>query len=470
MNYSSKESITVKKYDTVVIGGGPGGYVAAIRAAQLGKKTALVEARELGGTCLNRGCIPSKTLLRHAEVIENIEKAKSWGIETGPVTLSLSKMLKRKDQVIEKLRNGISYLLQRGKIDVFNGFGEVEGNRKITIKSKDREERISYVRLILATGSSPVTPGIPGLKDAAYYTSDTIFDMDSIPKSIVIVGGGIIGVEFACIFSNLKVPVTIVEMGERIIAGEDPDASKALAKALKKKGVRILTDTRVTEIVTNTGEQAVVVEKPGGRKDSLQADAILLSIGRTPNTTAFNTLNLDMNGPFVKVDSEMKTSDPSVFAVGDVVGGWQLAHAASAEGLIAAANAAGGKEEVQYKVVPRCVYTSPEIASVGITEEEAAKQGLSYKVVKVDHAGNGKALAMDEKEGFVKLIADTTYGEILGVTMVGPHVTEMIAEPSAFIHLEGTVDEMATMIHPHPTVSESLYEAAASWLGRGVHH
>jgi dihydrolipoamide dehydrogenase len=460
----------VKKYDIVVIGGGPGGYVAAIRAAQQGKKVALVEAQDLGGTCLNRGCIPSKTLLRHSEVIEQIEKAKSWGIETGPVTLSLSKMLERKEQVILKLRNGISFLLKKGKIDVLNGYGEVKKDGKIVVKTEGKEETLSTEKIIIATGSSPVIPAIPGLDQASYYTSDTIFNIDTIPGSLVIVGGGIIGVEFACIFSSLKVPVTIVEMGDRIVPSEDKDASKALSQSLKKKGVTILTNAKVKEVTSSEGKQAVQVEGDNGRTESIDCDAILLSVGRKPNTSAFAELNLEMHGPFVKVDREMKSSHPSVYAVGDVVGGWQLAHVASAEGLIAAANASGEKEEMDYKVVPRCVYTSPEIASVGITEEEAKKQGRPYKVVKIDHAGNGKALALDEKEGFVKLIADTKYGEILGVTMVGPHVTEMIAEPSAFMHLEGTVEEMASMIHPHPTVSESLYEAAASWLGKGIHH
>jgi dihydrolipoamide dehydrogenase len=460
----------VKKYEIVVIGGGPGGYVAAIRAAQQGKKVALVEAQDLGGTCLNRGCIPSKTLLRHSEVIEQIEKAKSWGIETGPVTLSLTKMLERKKQVIQKLRNGISFLLKKGKIDLLNGYGEVKKDGKIVVKTEGKEETLSTEKIIIATGSSPVIPAIPGLDQASYYTSDTIFNIDTIPGSLVIVGGGIIGVEFACIFSSLNVPVTIVEMGDRIVPGEDKDASKALSQSLKKKGVTILTNAKVKEVTSSEGKQAVQVEGDNGRTESIDCDALLLSVGRKPNTSAFAELNLEMNGPFVKVDREMKSSHPSVYAVGDVVGGWQLAHVASAEGLIAAANASGEKEEMDYKVVPRCVYTSPEIASVGITEEEAKKQGRPYKVVKIDHAGNGKALALDEKEGFVKLIADTKYGEILGVTMVGPHVTEMIAEPSAFMHLEGTVEEMASMIHPHPTVSESVYEAAASWLGKGIHH
>lgn len=457
-------------YEVVVLGGGPGGYVAAIRAAKLGKKVALIEARELGGTCLNRGCIPSKTLLRHAEVIETIEKAKQWGIETGEMTFSLSKMLDRKDAVIQQLRNGISYLLKQGKIDVYQGIGNLEENGKIAVQLAEKKEIIRGEKIILATGSRPLVPAIDGIEEAAYFTSDTIFDIEKIPESMVIIGGGIIGVELACIFASLNVPVSIVEMSDRIVPSEEPEASKALAKALKKKQITILTSTKVVRVEQRDGSQLIHVKSDNGKAQILDTEAILIAVGRSPNTSAFDNLNLEMEGSFVKVDSAMQTSNPSIYAVGDVTGGWQLAHVASAEGVVAAANAAGETETVDYRMVPRCVYTSPEIASVGLTEADAKRQGIDYKVVRVDHAGNGRALAQDEKEGFTKLIAGTKYGEILGVLMVGPHVTEMIAEPSAFIHLEGTVDELASMIHAHPTISESLYEAAASWIGKGVHH
>ncbi|WP_298834390.1 dihydrolipoyl dehydrogenase [uncultured Planococcus sp.] len=460
----------MKTYEVAVVGGGPAGYVAAIRAAKLGRTVALVEARELGGTCLNRGCIPSKTLLRHAEVIESIEKAKSWGIETGPVTVSLSKMMERKDEVIQKLRTGIAYLMKQGKIDVLNGYGEVQADGVIQVDLNGNQETIKADKIILATGSKPIVPPIPGLERGNFHTSDTIFDITEIPASLVIVGGGIIGVEFACIFAAIGVPVTIIEMSGSIVPSEDPQAAKVLAKSLKKKGITILTSTKVTAVEQGDEARLIHVEDENGHKETVQTDMILLSVGRSPNTSAFNSLELEMNGPFVKVNEKMATSLPNIYAAGDLVGNWQLAHVASAEGLVAAANAAGQEETIDYHVVPRCVYTNPEIASVGMTEEEAEQKGIPFKVVKVDHAGNGKALTLDEKEGFTKLIADTTYGEILGVSMVGPHVTEMIAEPSAYMRLEGTVDELATMIHAHPTVSESLYEAAASWLGRGVHH
>ncbi|MDN7241159.1 dihydrolipoyl dehydrogenase [Planococcus sp. N028] len=460
----------MNKYDVAVIGGGPGGYVAAIRAAKLGKKVALIENLQLGGTCLNRGCIPSKTLLRHADIIESIEKAQNWGIETGPITFSLSKMLARKNQVIEQLRNGISYLMKQNKIMVYNGYGQINADNTISIKTAGEDETISGDSIILATGSKPIIPPIPGLEQASFYTSDTVFDMEKIPDSIVIVGGGIIGVELANIFSSLRASVTIVEMGERILPNEDIDASKTLLKTLKKKNVTVLTSTKVTQVEQQTQSQLIHIETANGKKETLETEALLLSVGRSPNVSSFAQLELEMSGPFVKVDQQMATSKSGIFAIGDLIGGWQLAHVASAEGLVAGENAAGGQEKINYKVVPRCVYTNPEIASVGLTEEEAKQKGIDYKVVKIDHVGNGRALAYGDKEGFTKLIADPKYGEILGVTMVGPHVTEMIAEPSAFIHLEGTVDEMASMIHAHPTVSESVYEAAASWLGTGVHH
>ena len=456
-------------YEIAIIGGGPGGYVAAIRAAKLGKKVAIVESKQLGGTCLNRGCIPSKTLLRHAEIIEQIEKAKDWGIETGPITLSLDKMLARKDQVIDKLRSGIDYLMNQGNIDVYSGLGEVQENGHIQIQSGADQTTISASKIIVATGSSPVTPPIPGMDSARYFTSDTIFDIAKIPESIVIIGGGIIGVEFACIFASLKVQVTIVEMGDRIIPSEDAEASKLLAKTLKKKGVRILNSTKVTELKQHETGQYVQIESAKGKTETLDTEDILVCVGRKPNLQAISQLNLAMNGPFVKVDERMQTSQTNVYAVGDLIGGWQLAHAASAEGLVAASNAAGVPESIQGKIIPRCVYTSPEVASVGLSEAEALARGLNVKVVKTDLAPNGKALAMGETEGFVKLIADKKHGEIIGVTMVGSHVTEMISEPTAFMHLEGTVEELVSMVHAHPTISEALYEAAGSWLGMGVH-
>lgn len=459
----------MKEYDVVVIGGGPGGYVAAIRASKLGRRVALVEADHLGGACLNRGCIPSKTLLRHSEIIQQIRKAKSWGIEIGDISFSWEKMLARKNQVIARLRTGISSLLKAGQIDLYQGTGRVNDDRIITVANDNLHETFQAKSVILATGSVPVIPAIPGIDQVDFFTSDSVFDIEKIPKSITIIGGGVIGVEFACIFSSLNTDVTIVEMADRLVPSEDPDASRLLEKLLSKEKIKILTQTKVQTIRQDERGKIITVQTQEGATEELPSEQILVAAGRKPNLSAVSDLPIQLNGQFVSVNKQMETSIPNLYAVGDVIGGWQLAHVASAEGLVAAANAAGRKEEINYRVVPRCIYTIPEIASVGLTEKEAKAEGYSVKVETYPLIGIGKALTMDEREGFVKIIADQTYGEILGVLMVGPHVTEMISEASAFMYLEGTVEEMAKMIHPHPTLSEGLFEAAAAWTGQGVH-
>jgi dihydrolipoamide dehydrogenase len=449
-----------KSYEIIVVGGGPGGYVAALHAAELGKKTALIEVDFLGGTCLNRGCIPSKTYLKHSEIIEQIEKAKDWGIETGSLTLSFAKMKKRKDDVINRLRGGIAFLLKQGKIDVYNGYGSVTEGGAVKVQTKAGEEALQADKVIIATGSTPAVPPITGLDSVQYNTSDTIFDIQDIPKSVIIIGGGVIGVEFATIFASLKTEVTIIEAGDRIVPTEDSEASKFLTKALKKKGIKIHTSVSVQKVQETNGVKTVVCVDAKGKELSLEAETLLVSTGRRPNLSASRELSLEQNGPFIKVNEKMETSMPNVYAVGDVIGGWQLAHAASAEGLVAAANAAGGNDKIDYKVMPRCIYTLPEIASVGLSENEANKQNIDVRVEKFDFAGSGKALSTGEPEGFTKVIYDVKYGEIIGVVMAGSHVTEMISEASAFIYLEGTIEEVAKMIHPHPTISESFFEAA----------
>jgi len=449
-------------YEIVVIGGGPGGYVAALRAAELGKKTALIEADFLGGTCLNRGCIPSKTYLKHSEIIEQIEKAKDWGIETGSLTFSFDKMKKRKDEVIERLRGGIAFLLKQGKIDVYNGYGSLLAGGRVKVKTESGEETIQADKVIIATGSTPSVPPIPGLDSVQYDTSDTIFDLLDIPKSVIIIGGGVIGVEFATIFASLKTEVTIIEAADRIVPTEDAEASKFLAKLMKKKGIKLHVGAKVQKVEETSGVKTVVCVDAKGKELSLEAETLLVSTGRHPNLSATKEVSLEQNGPFIQVNDQMETRMANVFAVGDVIGGWQLAHAASAEGVVAANNAAGVLDRIDYKVMPRCIYTLPEIASVGLSEEEARKQGIEVLTEKFDFAGSGKALSAGEPEGFTKVIFEAKYGEIIGVVMAGAHVTEMISEASAFMYLEGTVEEAAKMIHPHPTISETFFEAAVN--------
>ncbi|RFU66014.1 dihydrolipoyl dehydrogenase [Peribacillus glennii] len=460
----------MKNYEVVVIGGGPGGYVAAEEAAKLCGSVALIENKYLGGTCLNSGCIPSKTLLRHSEVIELMEKAKNWGIEFGSVSISFEKMISRKTTVVENLRNGVASLLRNARVDVYNGTAIVESNHQINIELKYGSETITADKIIIATGSKPFVPSINGIENVGYHTSDSIFELASLPQSLVIVGGGIIGVEFACIFSALNVEVTIIEMADRLISAEDGEAADLISKKLAKDKVNILTSAKVQELSQNENGKMVRLETKNGEHISIQADELLLASGRTPNLSVISKLNLKKNGPFIAVNKQMETSIPHIYAVGDVIGGWQLAHVASAEGIVAAWNACNLFKEINYKVVPRCIYSSPEIASVGLTEKEAKEKGKSVRTEMFHFRASGKAMAMDESTGFIKLIADETYNEILGVTMVGPHVTEMISEASTLILLEGTVNELEAIIHPHPTLSEGIGEAARAWLHKKKVH
>ncbi|MFJ5963714.1 dihydrolipoyl dehydrogenase [Bacillus sp. NPDC093026] len=450
----------MKTYDLTVIGGGPGGYTAALQAAERGRKVALIEESFLGGTCLNRGCIPSKTLLKHAEVIESIEKAKSWGIETGEMVLSFDKMRKRKDDVIEKLRGGIAFLLKQGKIDVYEGRGTAVTKHRIDIEKQDGTDSIETKQLIIATGSSPAIPPILGLHEVQFDTSDTIFDIPDIPASVVIIGGGVIGLELACIFHSLQSKVTIIEAAPSIIPQEDEEASKLLERELKKKGIHIAKKTTVTEVTESEGVKTVHAKDDKGETHIFTAERLLVCVGRKPNLSATIKLDLELEGPFIKVNERMETSAEGVYAVGDVAGGYQLAHAAMAEAAVAVSNICGDHEKMNAHIVPRCIYTLPEVASIGLTEIEAKAKGLSFQTERFDLTASGKALAAGEATGFIKLVCDTKYGEVIGATMVGPHVTEMISEASSFMYLEGTAEEMAKMIHPHPTISEGFYEAA----------
>lgn len=459
----------MQTFDLVIIGGGPGGYVAAIRAAKSGLSVALVEGRDLGGTCLNRGCIPSKTLLKHAEVIEQIKGAKTFGITVNDFSYSIEDMVKRKDRVVNQLRNGIKGLLKQNKITFFQGYGEVDDQKTVTITS-DKEETIGLKaeNVILANGSKPFVPELTGLNDVAYDTSDTIFDIQEVPSHMVIVGGGVIGLEIACIFNSLGTKVEIVEMADRILLNEDKDASDFLAKELNESSITIHTKTKITGLKRD-GKQTVVEMESQNGKQTIQTDRVLMAVGRAPNRTGLDKLSVRYDGKFVKTDKNMQTTISGIYAIGDLIGGYQLAHAASSEGL-KAVNHILGNVSKKDDVIPRCVYTFPEVASVGINEADAKDAGYSVKVKKVDLAGNGKGIAAGENSGFMKIIADEKYGEILGIVMVGAHVTEMISQGTAFMHLEGTVEEIENMVFPHPTMAEGLFESAAAWMEKGIHY
>ncbi|MBR3120508.1 MAG: FAD-dependent oxidoreductase, partial [Oceanobacillus sp.] len=318
------------------------------------------------------------------------------------------------------------------------------------------------------TGSKPFVPPLPGLDEVSYHTSDTIFDIEEVPSKLVIVGGGVIGLEIGCIFNRLGTEVEVVEMAESIIPNEDEDATKFLTKQLKKSGISIHTGTKITGFKPNNGKTIVEMEK-NSKKQMIETDNVLVAVGREPNVTGIEDLPIAFEGKFVDINQSMETSISGIYAIGDLVGGYQLAHAASEEGIRAVKHIVG--QEVHGEaIIPRCVYSFPEIASVGLTETEAKKAGYQVKVKKVDLAANGKAITANENNGFMKIIADEKYGEILGVVMVGAHVTEMISAGTAFMHLEGTVEEIESMVFPHPTVSEALFETAAAWMGNGIHY
>ncbi len=458
----------MKTFDLAIIGGGPGGYTAAIRAAKSGLSVAVVEARDLGGTCLNRGCIPSKTLLQHASILNQIKDAKTFGITVKDYSFSIEDMIARKDKVIKQLRSGINGLLKQNKITLYRGYGAVDDGKTVTITSDNKEKHIKAAHIILANGSKPIVPELPGLDRISYETSDTIFDIDAVPSHMTIVGGGVIGLEIACIFQSLGSDVEIVEMADRILATEDPDASDFLAGKLTRDGITFHTQTKISGFEKN-GVRAIVQMENKDGKQTLETDCVLLAVGRAPNVTGLEKLSIAYDGKFIKVDQNMHSSIPFIYAIGDLAGGYQLAHAANNEGIKAVSHILGNTSQKD-SPIPRCVYTFPEIASVGMTENAAKEQGYNVKVSTIDLAANGKAIASGENNGFMKIIAEEKHGEILGVVMVGAHVTEMISQGTAFLHLEGTVEEVENMVFPHPTVAEGMFEAAASWIGKGIHY
>ncbi|MFD2705006.1 dihydrolipoyl dehydrogenase [Salibacterium lacus] len=459
-------------YDIIIIGSGPGGYTAALRAANEGKKTAIVEDLKIGGTCLHRGCIPSKTMLQHAEVLHQVEDSAAWGIETGDVSFSYTAMLERKEKVVSQLEAGITALMKKGKIDVFSGRGRVNNEKEVTVEKAGGTELLQAPHVIAAAGTSPFVPPVSGLREAAHFTSDTIFEKRELPSSLLIVGGGIVGVEYACLFAGLHVDVTMVEMQEDILTGEDKDAAALLRRSLEKQGVTVETSAALDDIQTKQeGAFTAVYTREDGSREEMGVDDVLVTAGRKPNNALLEDTSVQYEDGFVRVNENMETSVSGLYTIGDLAaGGWKLAHAASSEGITAVEHAFGLKSSIHTSPIPRCIYTFPEIAAVGMTEEEVQQRGYDYKTELIPLQGNGKAMAMGESDGFTKIIAEKKHGEILGAVLAGPHVTEMIGEPAAYIHLEGTVDELASMVHPHPTLLESFYEAARSWIGKGIHH
>lgn len=457
-------------YDIVVLGGGPGGYVAAIRAAQYGKKVAIVEARELGGTCLNRGCIPTKALLHCAESYENAKNASAFGVAAENVGFDYSAMAAYKDAVASKLRSGIAGLEKAYGVKVINGFGTLMDAHTITAAMCDgTSEAVTFENLILATGSSPALPPIDGISGKNIITSDDVLSMTQLPESFVIIGGGVIGIEFATLFATLGRSVTVIEMMPSILPGADGDIVRTALRVLKKKKVAVVNNAKVTRL--EGGDTVTVTYELNGAEKTAAGACCVVSVGRRAMTRdiGLDTVGIEMNRAFVSIDSHCRTNVPNIFAIGDITGKIQLAHVASAQGLVAAANAADHDETIEYSVVPSCIYTNPEIAFVGLSEDKAREQGIEYRVGTFNVAGNGRAMVMGENIGVAKLISEANTGRLIGAQLMCPRATDMIAELAAVMKLGGTVKDVADTIHPHPTVSEVIMEAAHDWEGLCCH-
>ena len=459
-------------YDLLVIGSGPGGYVAAIRASQLGMKVGVIEKESLGGICLNWGCIPTKALLKSAQVFEYIQHAKEYGIEVGESKVNFDDMIGRSRNVAGGMSKGIEFLFKKNKIEKIMGFGKLAGKGKVEVSTQEgKTETYEAKNIILATGGrARELPNLPidGKKIIEYRKA---MSLEKQPKKMVVVGSGAIGVEFAYLYSSIGTEVTIVEFMDRIVPVEDADISKELEKQYKKKGMTIMTSSEVTKVDTSgTGCKVTVKTKKG--EEIIECDVVLSAVGVSTNLDGIGleSAGVKTEKGKVVVDDYYKTSVDGVYAIGDIVHGPALAHVASAEGIICVEKIAGHHPEpLNYGNIPGCTYCQPEISSVGMTEAQAKEAGYEVKVGKFPFSASGKASAAGSKEGFVKVIFDAKYGEWLGAHMIGANVTEMIAEAVVARKLETTGMEIVKSVHPHPTMSEAIMEAAAAAYGEVIH-
>ncbi len=458
-----------ERFDIGIIGGGPGGYVAAIRAAQLGARVALVEQERLGGVCLNRGCIPTKAMASSIELLMEIENAAEFGILVSEPGFDFSRMVARKDQVVERLVSGVEKLVEAHKIQVIAGHGELISPRRIKVSGPTPQE-VEAERIIIATGSVSAKPPVPGVDLSGVITSDEILALQEPPQDLVIVGGGVVGVEFASIFSALGTKVTIIEMLPALLPPVDEELARRYLQLLRRQGVEVHLRSPLGEITEGEGALEVVYKGPKG-KGMVQAEMVLLSTGRVPYTEGLNLeeVGVKTEKGAIAVDEHMATNVPGMYAVGDVTGGWMLAHVASREGEVAVEHALGRDSAMDYKAVPNCVFALPEIAGVGLTEQEAKQQGISYKRSRFPFNASGRALAMGQTTGQVKMICDKDSGEILGLHIMGPHATDMIAEGALAIQSGATAETIIRTIHAHPTLPEAVREAALGQVDGAIH-
>jgi len=463
-----------EKFQAVVIGGGPGGYVCAIRLAQLGLKTACIESRgSLGGTCLNIGCIPSKSLLNLSEEFHKVKGLANKGIEIGEVKLNLDKMMKSKDKAVTVLTKGVEFLLKKNKVSYFKGHGSFNSKNEILIKDDKKKEMIIQTeKTIIATGSVPVSlPGVE-IDEKIIVSSTGALKLEKVPNKMVVVGGGYIGLEMGSVWSRLGAKVDVVEFLDHITPGMDKEISSEFMKILKKQGMKFNMQNKVEKIQKNNSGVVVSTIDKDGNKNNFECDVVLISVGRKPNTEGLNLKNagvsLDEKNR-IKTDKEFKTNVENIYAIGDVIDGPMLAHKAEDEGIAVAENIAGQSGHVNYDTIPGVVYTSPEVASIGKTEEQLKELNKSYKVGKFSFMANSRAKAIDDTEGFVKILADAQTDKVLGAHIIGPHAGELIAEIGVAMEFGASAEDIARTCHAHPTFSEAIKEAALSVDKRAIH-
>lgn len=461
-----------QEFDVVIIGGGPGGYVAAIRAAQLGGKAALVEQDELGGVCLNWGCIPTKALIASAGLYEALRRAGEFGLTVKEAGADLAGIMKRKEQVVGQLRSGVALLLKENGVAVVKGVGSLAGKGRVKVTGQGNEIVLQAKNIIIATGSRPARLPIPGADLTGVLNSSEILSLDSLPGSLIIIGGGVIGVEMAWIFSALGSKVTIIELQPRILPPVDEELALQLSDIFKEKGIRLYTGAGVKKISRVEGGGLVVAASDDKGEDRLfYGEKVLISTGRSLNTGGLRLeeAGVTVEQGAIKVDGRMMTSVPGVYAIGDVTGGSLLAHVASTQGLVAAENIMGRPREMDYRVVPSAIFTSPEIGTVGLSEQQALEKGHRVKVSRFPFNAIGKALAMGETEGQLKLICDEADGKILGAHILGPHATDLIAVLAVSMQNGLTAGQIAHTIFAHPTTAEIIAEAANGIVGKAIH-
>ena len=455
--------------DLCVIGTGPGGYIAAVRAAQLGMKVAVVEREELGGICLNRGCIPTKAMLRSAEVLHLAEHANEYGVLAENVSFDFEKVVNRREKVVKQLTGGVGSLFKSYGIEVIKGSGRLAQGGQVVV-SGATDDTVNARNVILATGSVPAKLPIPGADGPGVIDSDGALALKEVPKSMLIIGGGAVGSEWACVFSSFGTKVSLVEMMPTLLPLEDEDMGRTLARSLQRQGVTVHTEAKLEEIAAGDDGQSVgVLTLKDGKQERIAAEKILVGVGRKPNTDG---LALDAAGVktdrrgFVEVDDYLRTNVPNVYAIGDITGKQLLAHLASHQGVVAAEAIAGKAHPMDYKVVPACTYTHPEVASVGMSEKKAREAGYDVQVGRFPFQANGRALTYGDVDGLVKIVADAKYGELLGVHIIGPQASELIPEAALGIRLEATLADLSGPIHAHPTLAEAVMEAA--WAAAGA--